>query len=80
MSRRDPDPATPTAEWAAALSGEDLAALGSRRIAFIKRTEQDGHPLWSIHAADGQPLGAAQTREAAMGAVLQHDLAPLSVH
>ncbi|SDG46171.1 DUF1150 family protein [Roseospirillum parvum] len=64
----------------AGLSGAELAALGTQTIAFIKPVEQEGRTVWSIHAADGQPLGAAQTRDAAMGAALQHNLTPISVH
>lgn len=55
-----------------------FAALGVQQIAYVKRI--DGERNYAIHAADGTPLTVMQSREAAMAAVVQNDMEPLSVH
>jgi hypothetical protein len=58
----------------------DFARLGLNQIAYIRRAIINDVPVWSIHAATGDTLGAATTFEQAWGAVLQNDLAPMRVH
>lgn len=63
------------------MSTTDFAALGRPGLAFVKRIEsEDGEGAWSIHAADGTPLGLAPSRELAFAAIIQHELSPVSVH
>jgi len=54
----------------------DLVKLGLNEIAYIRRAVIDNVPVWSIHAATGQPIGAAQSFDQAWGAVKQNDLVP----
>ena len=54
----------------------DLAQLGLNQIAYIRRAVLNDQPVWLIHNAAGAPVGAAPTREQALGAILQHDLMP----
>ena len=61
-------------------SSTDFADWGLPEIAFIKRVETDGEVGWSIHAADGTPMGLAPSRDLAFAAVTQHELEPVSVH
>ena len=58
----------------------DLSQLGLNQVAYIRRAVIDEVPVWSIHNAAGDQVGAAQTREQAVGAILQHDLTPLYVN
>ena len=58
----------------------DLAQLGLNQLAYIRRATIDNQLVWSIHAATGQPIGAASTFEQAWTAVKSHDLEPLRVH
>ncbi len=58
----------------------DLAQLGLNQVAYISRAVIDEVPVWSIHNAAGDQVGAAQTREQALSAILQHDLTPLYVN
>ena len=37
----------------------DLARLGLTEIAYIRRALVNGEPMWTIHSAAGDPLGAA---------------------
>ena len=58
----------------------DLAQLGFNQLAYIRQTTIDNQPVWSIHAATGQPIGAAATFAQAWSAVKSHDLEPLRVN
>ncbi len=58
----------------------DLAKLGLNEVAYIRRAVIDETPVWAIHNAAGDQVGAAQTREQALGAILQHHMTPLYVN
>jgi hypothetical protein len=58
----------------------DFARLGLNQIAYIRRAKINDVPVWSIHAATGDALGAAETFEQAWGAVMQNNLSPMRVH
>lgn len=58
----------------------DFAQMGLNQIAYIRRAIVDDVPVWSIHAATGDTLGAAQTFEQAWGAIKQNNLEPMRVH
>ena len=62
------------------LTANDLAGLGIGDIAYLKPVMIDGRESFAIHSADGQPLGSAPGRAAAVAAAIQHNLVPLSVH
>ena len=59
------------------LSPADLAALG---IAYVKAVTVDDGPGYAVHAADGRQIGILPTREAALAAMREHGLEPVSVH
>jgi hypothetical protein len=58
----------------------DFARMGLNQIAYVRQSFVDDKPVWSIHAATGDTLGAADTFEQAWGAVVQNNLAPVRVH
>lgn len=58
----------------------DLAHLGLNEIAYIRKAVVNDVPIWSIHSATGDPIGAAESFEQAWAAVRQHDMEPLRVH
>lgn len=62
------------------MSARDLALWGVQDVAYIKRVETADSVIWAIHAADGNQVGQAPSRELAFAAVRQHDLEPYSVH
>ena len=58
----------------------DLARLGLSEIAYIRRALVNDLPMWTIHSAAGDPLGAAHSFDQAWAAVRQNDLEPVRVH
>ena len=65
------------------VSGEtpvDLAKLGVSEIAYIRRAIVNDMPMWTIHSAAGDPLGAAHSFDQAWAAVKQNDREPVRVH
>lgn len=58
----------------------DLAHMGLDQLAYVRRSVVNDVPVWSIHSAMGQPIGAAPTLEQAWGAIVQNDLQPVFVH
>jgi hypothetical protein len=60
---------------------EDFAGWGLGEAAYVRQsTDTEGNAVWGIFRADGQPLGAAPTRDVALAAILQYELQPLSTH
>ena len=64
------------AQKLAHLSERDFAAFGMNEVAYIKPADAG----FMIHAADGTPLGQAESEELALFAVRHHGLEPLSIH
>lgn len=62
------------------ISQAGLAMWGMSELAFVKRVVVNESVGWSIHAADGTPMGMAPTRDIAFAAIKQHELEPVSVH
>jgi hypothetical protein len=76
------------------LTPEELAHLGGGIIAYVREigsTEAlkllgekvllpQGQRLFCLCNADGTPISISQTREAAIGAALEHELVPASVN
>lgn len=58
----------------------DLAHLGLNQIAYVRRAIVENQPVWKIHSASGDQLGAAVSFQQAWGAIVQNDLVPLYVH
>ncbi len=62
------------------MSPSDLETWGVDVLAYVKPIDLDGKIVFSIHAADGDPLAVVSEREVAYAMVLKNDLEPLSVH
>jgi len=58
----------------------DLVRLGLSEIAYIRRAMVNDVPMWTIHSAAGDPLGAAHSFDQAWAAVKQNDMEPVRVH
>lgn len=58
----------------------DLSRLGLSEFAYIRRAVVNDVPMWTIHSAAGDPLGAAETFDLAWAAVRHNDLQPVRVH
>jgi len=58
----------------------DLAKLGVSELAYIRRAIVNDMPMWTIHSAAGDPLGAAHSFDQAWAAVKQNDMEPVRVH
>ncbi len=59
---------------------KEFADLGVAQVAYIKAVVIEGVSGFSIHAADGTPLGLLRERQAAEEAVRELELDPVSVH
>ncbi len=62
------------------MSPSDLETWGIDALAYVKPIDLDGKIVFSIHAADGDPLAIVTERDVAYAMVLKNDLEPLSVH
>ncbi|SFL04706.1 DUF1150 family protein [Falsiroseomonas stagni] len=62
------------------LSNRDFARLGADHVAYLRPVVMNGAVAFSIHAADGTPIGAAPSAMLAAAAIRQHDMEPASVH
>jgi hypothetical protein len=77
---------------APSLSAADFAALGVQGVAYVRRILEvadakagkkgGGEPIvvFAIHAADGERIGGAPSRELAFAAIRQHGLEPVDAH
>ncbi|MDD9876416.1 MAG: DUF1150 family protein [Magnetovibrio sp.] len=63
-----------------ATAGQSFAELGLADIAYIKPTVLDGTVVFAVHAANGDQLAIAPTRDIAAALVVQNDLAPVYVN
>ncbi|MGE0254542.1 MAG: DUF1150 family protein [Alphaproteobacteria bacterium] len=69
-----------TANDSKRLEQGEFLALGLDKIAYVKPKQVGERMLYAIHSADGSEVGVAEERALAFAAIIQHDLAPLSVH
>jgi hypothetical protein len=58
----------------------NLARIGLNQVAYVRRAVINDVQVWSIHAATGDAIGAAQTFAQAWGAIKQHNMEPVRVH
>ncbi len=58
----------------------NFAALGMEHVAYVKPVRVRGVDAYAIHAADGTHICLFADRDAAMAAVRQHELSPVSLH
>ena len=78
--RNDKTTPAPTAPSAYPLTAADLAHWGVNVVAYVKKVEIEGGTAYAIHAANGEPLGLAGSRDVAFAGLRQNDLEPASVH
>ncbi|HZF35764.1 MAG TPA: DUF1150 family protein [Candidatus Angelobacter sp.] len=62
------------------ISLADLAALGLQGVGYIKLVAIDKAPAYAVFAADGTQIGALPTRDAALAAMIENGLEPVSLH
>lgn len=62
------------------LSAQDFAQLGTNEVAYVRPVVMNGARAFSIHAADGTPIGAAPNAQLAAAAIRQHEMEPALVH
>jgi hypothetical protein len=62
------------------ISLADLAALGLQGVAYMKPVVIDEAAAYAVFAADGTQIGALPTREAALAAMRENGLEPVSLH
>jgi hypothetical protein len=62
------------------MSDADLAVLGLADVAYLRAVVIDGQPGFAVHAANGNRLGIAPTREIARAFIREQDLEPVSLH
>ena len=80
IQRPDEQAATPAVIDIHDISPQQLAMLGVQQIAYVKPVVVNGTTAYAIHAADGTPMAIAAEREAAMAAIVQHEMVPALVH
>ena len=57
-----------------------LAQWGMDQVAYIKREILDGDTVFAIHAADGEPMAAAPSRDIAAAIIVQNEMVPVDAH
>ena len=57
-----------------------LAQWGMDEVAYIKREIPDGDTVFAIHAADGEPMAAAPSRDIAAAIIVQNEMVPVDAH
>lgn len=62
------------------ISPEGLFNLGASDVIYVKSLEADGRSMFALHAANGVPVAAVESRDAAIALARQHDMTLLSVH
>ncbi|HQT86966.1 MAG TPA: DUF1150 family protein [Acidiphilium sp.] len=62
------------------LSVEQLAELGVAQIAYVRKVITNQGPAVGVFAANGAPLAVASSDDLARAAIVQNDMAPVSVH
>ena len=62
------------------LSVEQLAELGVAQIAYVRKVITHDGPAIGVFAANGAPLAVASSVDLARAAIVQNDMAPVSVH
>lgn len=62
------------------MTAEQLAELGVEQIAYFRPVMTEEGPAFGVFAANGTPLGVAPDPSLARAAIVQHEMAPVSVH
>lgn len=62
------------------MTTEQLAELGLEQIAYFRPVMTEEGPAFGVFAANGTALGVAPDPNLARAAIVQHEMAPVSVH
>ena len=65
---------------ASTMSAKAFARWGLNQVAYIRQTETNGVPVYSVHAANGDRLATAPARDVAAALVLQNEMTPVDTH
>ncbi|WP_435640845.1 DUF1150 family protein [Micavibrio aeruginosavorus] len=61
------------------ISAQDFLGFGVQHFAYVRPAILNGQKVFSIHAADGTPLGYHDNFDAALVLTRQNDLEPVRV-
>jgi hypothetical protein len=76
------------------MTADQFAHLGEGALAYLRKVTSDelkgrfpgmpdiapGVELWALFAANGQPILLTDERDSAIGAAVQNQLTPVSIH
>ncbi|MGH6938812.1 DUF1150 family protein [Hypericibacter sp.] len=62
------------------MSDQDLAVLGLADVAYLRPVMVDGKPGFAVHAANGNRLGVAPSRDIARAFIHEQELEAVSLH
>lgn len=62
------------------LTDDEFQLLGEYDVAYIKPIHSKKNLGFSIHSADGAPMGFSDSKDLAILAVKENNLTPVSVH
>lgn len=62
------------------ITQQDLAALGTDEVAYVRHVVVQGEDLFAIMAANGRQIGLAPSYDQAVGAIHDHDLSHAGLH
>ena len=74
------DTIAPNIRSRSAMSAQAFSHWGLNEVAYIKQTESNGTPVYSVHAANGDRLATAPARDVAAALVLQNEMTPVDTH
>jgi hypothetical protein len=77
-----------------AMTADQFAHLGEGALAYLRKVKSEdlagrfpgmpdiapGLELWALFAANGQPILLTDERDSAIGAAMQNQLTPVSIH
>ena len=63
-----------------ALPNFDLENWGLQQVAYLREATVDGIPGFAIYSATGNMIGFSADGEKALGAIVQNDMEPFSLH
>ena len=58
----------------------DLQNWGLEQVAYLRKSVVDGVEGYAICSATGVVIGFSEDRDKALGAIVQNDLEPVSLH
>lgn len=62
------------------ITEEQLADLGLEEIAYVRPIMTPNGPAFGVFAANGTPMAVAPDTNVARAAIVQNEMAPVSVH